>query len=200
MLADGDIMAFYSCRDNLFHSNLSHAFRVLKYVTQPAHSRIYLNQAANDIKLALSFVQEKYSSKCSTSLEKCVNYDPVFSHCQFGHNAEDNQLVDDNVCSLFRRTFGIKGISYEFNPSVKFLDLYSDKNTYNKMFNEEIVSQDQGDQDNAANLSSENTLDFFIHPDSLEKYVFSQMTPPMLAVHHPTTVPTTFMKLQRGYR
>ncbi len=92
-------------------------------------------------------------------------------------------------------------MSYEFNPSMDFLDIYSDKNAYNKLFYDEILSQDIDSKGKPVVLSNTKTLDFFIYPDSLEKYVLSgsELTMPQLAIHYPMTIPTNFMKLQRGY-
>ncbi len=189
------------CYKQLFHSNLSHALRVLKHLVQPAHSKIYPDKTL-DFKTAVELLvaRNNYSPTCSFTKGNCLNHDPVFRHCHFGHETEARPFEED--CSFFRRTFGIKGISYEFNPSIGFYDIYSDKNAYNRMFYREIHSQDIGGQGKNIALSDENILDFFIYPDSYEKYFLSaaELSELQLAIHHPTMVPTKFIKLRRGYR
>ncbi len=146
---------------------------------------------------------ENYSMTCNIGYGNCLRYDPVFGYCHYGSMKdvifERDPLTDD--CSLFRRTFGINGISYEFNPSQGFWSTYSRKNSYNKMFYDEIFRDDIYDQQTSnVSLSREENLDFFIFPDSLERSRIFEKSPPLLAIHHPTTIPSNFIKLERCYR
>ncbi len=197
---------YYRCRDEYFHANISQTLRVLKYLVQPPHPYIYPGEAEDDVKEALELTRNKYSSPvCYASQESCFNYsDPVVGYCHFGHDGYSDifrrHLRPKNDCSrMFRRTFGVNEISYEFNPSLDFWDLYSKKNAYSRMFYDHIHRQDVKDGDKIDALSSDSILDFFIQPDLLEKHSFQEMSPPSIAIHHHSTIPSNFMKLQRGY-
>ncbi len=199
---------FYKCRDEMFHSNLSHALRVLKYSVQAAHSRIHPHeQAAVDFRLAQNLANENYYKKILLFFNwdnKFLQYDPAIRYCYFGNNKDDDiyeRSPHDNACIHFRRTFGVKGISYEFNPSQIFWDTYSKKNAYNKMIYSEIFQDDTHySKETNISLDSGQILDFFIYPDSLEKCCMDEISSPELAIHHHTKIPSNFMKLQRGYR
>ncbi len=197
-------ISYYTCREDMFHSNLSRALRVLKYSVQPAHARIHAEQkAAIDYGSALGIAKDRYSRLCNINEGQCRHYDPVFGYCHFGNKRDDiyKRSIWSEDCSLFRRTFGVKGFSYEFNPGQDFWDIYSKNNSYSKLFYDEIFSEDIHSLDSANfSLDSGKTLDFFIFPDSLEKCCLQEISQPQLAIHHPTRTPTKFMKLQRGFR
>ncbi len=190
-------IAYYTCRENMFHSNLFHALRVLKYTVQAAHSKIHPHEkAAEDYRWAQDWVKDFYDIRKRRDFyetNNCLQFDPALRYCRFGkedHDIYKKSLHDDN-CTLFRRTFGVKGISYEFNPGQNFFDIYSDKNLYNKMIYSNIFQEDTYFHDKAnISLDSGKILDFFIYPDSLERCCLKDVTHPQLAIHHPTKIRT----------
>ncbi len=198
---------YYTCRDEMFHSDLAQALKVLKYTMQAAHSRIHpKEQASEDFRLAQNVANGKYSKRKKRNfnkVHKCLQFDPAVRYCYFGKKEDDifKRSLQKDDCILFHRTFGIKGISYEFNPAQEFWDLYSVKNIYSRMIYNEIFQEDTFfvNKSNDA-LNSDKVLDFFIYPDSLEKCCMEEMTPPEIAIHHPTKIPNSYLKLQRGYR
>ncbi len=178
---------YFACRQDDFHANITHNFRVLKHLIQPAHWKIQGKRDTRDFKTGLKTLGDRYASRCNMDSGKCLNSDPVFRLCHFGQAYGINMFKKDrmNDCSLFRRTFGVKGLSYEFNPSLDFWDLYSDKNEYNRMFYDQIHSQDiDGEETTSVNLDSSYFMDFFVYPDSMEKNVYKEMSPHILG--HPS--------------